>query len=179
MGEEILLFAAATATAMLLRETRESDVHDVVDAVRSDAVRGLGALAAIATMVLALNVIAHGFLTPGGGFQGGVVLSAAFAFVFLTIEYHTFARLTRAELSEPLEAFGAGAYVGLGLVSFGFGLAFLENFYGLGTFGRLTSAGSAFLVNVASGLAVGGGFLVIFSEVLQEDMAARYGRLRR
>jgi multicomponent Na+:H+ antiporter subunit B len=175
MGEELLLFAAASATALLLRQTRESDTSHIVDAVRSDASRGLGAVAAIVCLVLALDVVAHGFLTPGGGFQGGVVLAASVVLVFLAVEYHAYARLAPTALWEPVEAFGAGAYVGLGLISLAFGLAFLENFMELGVFGRLSSGGSAILVNWSSALAVAGGFVVIFGEFLQEDMAARHG----
>jgi multicomponent Na+:H+ antiporter subunit B len=178
LGEELLLFAAATAVALLLRDIREAEVEEVVDAIRSDALRGVGAVGAITGLVLALNVVAHGFVTPGGGFQGGVLLAAGFTFVFLAIEYHAFGRLTKSTYSEGLEAVGAGGYVALGLVSFAFGLEFLENFYGKGVFGRLTSGGSAFLLNVASSLAVAGGFLVIFGEYLQENMAVRYGRSR-
>jgi multicomponent Na+:H+ antiporter subunit B len=176
MGEELILFAAATATAMLLRDTREHDTSDIVDAVRSDATRAAGLLAAIAALVLGLQVVAHGFITPGGGFQGGVVLAAAFALVFASAEYHGFHRLAPAAFAEPLEAFGAGAYVCLGIAALGLGLSFLENFLPLGTFGRLTSGGSAVLVNWSSGLAVAGGFLVVFGEYLQENMAARWAR---
>ncbi|HZT92162.1 MAG TPA: MnhB domain-containing protein [Gaiellaceae bacterium] len=178
MGEELLLFAAASAAALLLRETRESQTSDIVDAVRSDASRGVGAAAVAVVFVLGLNVVAHGFITPGGGFQGGVVLAASFALVFLAVEYHAYHRLVPTSLAEPIEAFGAGAYVGLGLISFGFGLAFLQNFMELGVFGRLSSGGSAILVNWSSALAVAGGFLVLFGEYLKEDMAARYGRAR-
>jgi multicomponent Na+:H+ antiporter subunit B len=178
MGEELLLFAAASSAALILRETRESDTWGIVDAVRSDASRGLGAFAVIVVFVLGLNVVAHGFITPGGGFQGGVVLAAAFALIFLALEYRSFHRLVPQSVAEPIEAFGAGAYVGLGLISFGFGLAFLQNFMELGVFGRLSSGGSAIFVNWSSGLAVSGGFLVLFGEFLQEDMAARYGRAK-
>jgi multicomponent Na+:H+ antiporter subunit B len=176
MGEELILFSAASAVALLLRATREHDTADVVDAVRSDALNGLGVLAAVATLLLALYVVAHGFISPGGGFQGGVVMAAAFVFVFLTAEYHAYSRLASPRFGEPLESFGAGAYVALGLIAFGFGLAFLENFLPLGITGRLNSGGSASLVNWASALAVAGGFLLIFSEYLEENMAARYRR---
>jgi multicomponent Na+:H+ antiporter subunit B len=176
MGEELILFAAASAVALLLRATREHDTETIVDAVRGDAVVGVGILAAVVTLVLALYVVSHGFVSPGGGFQGGVVIAAAFVLVFLAAEYHAYSRIATTKLGEPLEAFGAGAYIGLGLVSFAFGLAFLENFMDLGVTGRLRSGGSAALVNWASALAVAGGFLVIFSEYLEENMAVRYGR---
>jgi multicomponent Na+:H+ antiporter subunit B len=178
MGEELLLFAAASAVALLLRERREHEVEEIVEAVRSDAVTGFGVAAAVLTIVVGLYVVSHGFITPGGGVQGGVVLAAAVILLFLTVDYHRYAKVAKSAYVEPLEAFGAGGYVALGLVSFAFGLAFLQNFMELGVFGRLSSGGSAILVSWSSALAVCGGFLVIFGEYLQENMAERHGRLR-
>ena len=176
LGEELILVAAACATAMLLREVRESSVEGIVDPVRSDAISAVGAVAAIAAFVLALEVIAHGYLTPGGGFQGGVVLSAAFVVVFLAAEYRAFHALTKVELAEPLEGVGAAVFVGLGLLALALGLALLQNFLPRGTFGTLTSSGSVALLNWSSGLAVAGAFLVLYGEYLQEAMSARHGR---
>jgi multicomponent Na+:H+ antiporter subunit B len=178
MGEELILFSAASAVALLLREIKEHDAADIVDAVRSDAINGLGVLGAAATLLLALYVVSHGFVSPGGGFQGGVVASAAFLLVFLTVEYHAYERLAPTRFAEPFEAFGAAAYVGVGLVALGLGLAFLENFLPLGVTGRLRSGGSAVLVNWASALAVTGAFVLIFSEYLEGNMVARYRRDR-
>jgi multicomponent Na+:H+ antiporter subunit B len=175
MGEELLLFGAASATALLLRETAERSVESVVDRVRSDATSACALLAAIATFVVALQVIAHGLITPGGGFQGGVVLAAALTFVFLGVEYRTFHKLTLPSLAEPVEAIGAGGYVALGIVSLGVGAAFLEQFGGVGVFGKLSSGGSVVAVNWASGLAVAGGFATIFGEYLQEVEDQRFG----
>jgi multicomponent Na+:H+ antiporter subunit B len=177
MGEELLLFAAASSVALLLRETREHEVEDIVDPVRSDAVSGLGVLAAVVTLVVALNVVSHGFITPGGGFQGGVILAASVIFLFLAVDYRRYAKVGTSTHTEPLEAFGAGAYVLLGLIALAAGLGFLQNFIELGVPGRLSSGGSAILVNWSSALAVGGGFLVIFGEYLQENMAERHGRV--
>jgi multicomponent Na+:H+ antiporter subunit B len=179
MGEELILFSAASAVALLLREIKERDTLDVVDAVRSDALNGVGVLAAVATLLLALYVVSHGFVSPGGGFQGGVVVAASFLLVFLTAEYRGYERIARTRFAEPLESFGAGTFVALGLVALGLGLAFLENFLPLGVTGRLRSGGSATLVNWSSALAVAGGFLLIFSEYLEGNMAARYRRGRR
>jgi multicomponent Na+:H+ antiporter subunit B len=176
MGEELLLFAAASSVALLLRERREHEVEDIVEAVRSDAITALGVAAAIVTLVVGLNVVSHGFITPGGGFQGGVVLAASVMFLFLAVDYRRYAQVSTSAYTEPVEAFGAGAYVVVGLTSFAFGLAFLQNFIHLGVFGRLSSGGSAILVNWSSALAVSGGFLVVFGEYLQENMAERHGR---
>jgi multicomponent Na+:H+ antiporter subunit B len=178
LGEELLLFSAACATALLLRETRDFHTEQIVDRVRSDGINAAGFLGGVATFVLALYVIAHGLLTPGGGFQGGVVLAAAFVFVFLGIEYYGYVRIAATTYSEPFESFGAAGYVVLGLLALAFGDAFMQNFLDLGVTGRLRSGGSAALVNWASAFAVAGGFLVIFTEYLEENMAVRYGRQR-
>lgn len=175
MGEELLLFGAASSVALLLRERREHDVEDVAAPVRSDAISGLGVLAAILTLNVGLNVVAHGFITPGGGFQGGVVLAASVLFLFLAVDYRRYAKVGASKFSEPIEAFGAGGYVVLGLVALASGLAFMQNFIDLGVTGRLSAGGSAILVNWCSGLAVAGGFMVIFGEYLQENMAEREG----
>ena len=176
LGEELILLAAACATAMLLRDVRESSTEGIVDSVRSDAVSGVGVVVAIATFLLALQVIAHGFVTPGGGFQGGVVLSAAFALVFLTSEYRAFHTLAQERFAEPVEGFGASAFVGFGLLALALGLAFLQNFLPHGTFGTLTSGGSLSLVNWSSGIAVGGAFVMLYAEYAQEAMAGRHPR---
>lgn len=178
MGEELILFGAVVGVAMLLRETREHDVADVVDAVRSDAVRAAGLVAVPVTFVLALSVIAHGHLTPGGGFQGGVVASAAFALVFLSAEYRAYHRIGGTALWDSVEGTGAGAFVGLGLLALALGLAFLENFLPLGTWNTLLSTGSIPLLNWASGVAVAAGFVLVYGEFLQETMAVRHGKAK-
>jgi multicomponent Na+:H+ antiporter subunit B len=175
MGEELLLFSAASGVALLLRSTRDHDTRDVVDAVRSDGVAGFGLLAAIATLLLALYVIAHGLISPGGGFQGGVVVAGAFVLVFLTVDYHAYARLASSRLAEPLESFGAAAYVGLGLLALAFGLAFMQNFLDLGVTGRLSSGGSAALVNWAAGTEVAAANLLLFREFLEEYIVPLQG----
>src|SRR5207248_8328524 len=76
LGEEFILFTAAIGGAVLLRGGRGGG-------------RGTGpvppgaSLHALATplagfvVLLGLYVAAHGYLRPGGGFQGGVVLATA------------------------------------------------------------------------------------------------------
>jgi multicomponent Na+:H+ antiporter subunit B len=179
MGEELILFAAASGTAMLLRETRGASTRFIVDRVRSDGVNAVGAVAAIATLVLGLLVVAHAFLTPGGGFQGGVVLAGAVVLLFLAVDYRSYDRLARTVYTEPVEAIGAGGYVVLGLISLVLGFAFLESFLSQGTFNTLTSGGSPAIVNWSSALAVAGGFAVIFAEYLQEVEGERFGRRGR
>src|SRR6266536_3227197 len=83
MGEEFILFAAVIGVAILLRAMRGEAEHPPEEAARgrrvpgtSNAVR-VGGLALLGPIVLfGIYVVTHGHLTPGGGFQGGVVLAS-------------------------------------------------------------------------------------------------------
>jgi multicomponent Na+:H+ antiporter subunit B len=168
LGEELILFAAALGVAMLLRTVRQDDVEQTGDRVESDAVRLVGLAGVAVTLLLGLWVVAHGNLTPGGGFQGGVVLAAALVLIYLTIEYRAYREAAPKPLVDAGKGLGVGAYAALGIVSLVLGHAYLESFLGPGTAGTLRSGGSFMLLNWASGLAVAASFAMLFAEFLEE-----------
>jgi multicomponent Na+:H+ antiporter subunit B len=168
LGEEMILFAAVTGVALLLREPREEHVPDLLDPARSDALRGAGISLAAATLVLGLWVVAHGQVTPGGGFQGGVVLAAAFALLWLAGALRAYRRLTPTVALDLGHGTGAGAYVVIGLVALFLGTPFLHNLLPYGLAGKLSSGGSIPLLNWAVALEVTAAFTLLFSEFLEE-----------
>jgi multicomponent Na+:H+ antiporter subunit B len=168
MGEELILFAAVMGVAMLLREPREEEAPVPEDPVRSDALRAFGVSFAGATLVLGLWIVAHGYVTPGGGFQGGVVLAAAFLLVWLAGSYRAYRGLARAPFVELAEGSGAGGYVVIGLCALLIGDAFLHNLLPYCVAGKLSSGGSIPLLNWASGLEVTAAFVLLFNEFLSE-----------
>ena len=175
LGEEFILFAAVMGVALLLRDVR--DEHGGRrDEVRGDALRfvGLGFVAAL--FVLGLYVVAHGPITPGGGFQGGVVLASAFALVYLAGEYHGYRKLVPTPAVDFVEGTGAGAYAVIGLVSLLLGTPYLHNFGPLGTSGTLASGGTISMLNIASALEVSAAFVLLFTEFLEELIAAEEHR---
>lgn len=167
MGEEFILFASVMGVALLLRHARR-ERRRLPERMQSDAVRLAGIGFAAGLLVLGLYVIAHGYLTPGGGFQGGVVLASAFALVFLAGDYHAYRALTPTPAIDFAEGLGAGGYAVIGIVSLLLGSAFLHNFGPLGTTGTLASGGSIPFLNVASALEVSAAFVLIFTEFLDE-----------
>jgi multicomponent Na+:H+ antiporter subunit B len=171
LGEEFILFGSVMGVALLLREVRDPGRRR--DEVRSDAVRLLGVGFVGGLLVLGLYVVAHGYLTPGGGFQGGVVLACAFALLYLAGEYRAYRRLTPAPLVDVAEGVGAGGYVTIGIVSLLLGSAYLHNFGPLGTTGTLASGGSIPFLNAASALEVGAAFVLLFTEFLEELEAGK------
>jgi multicomponent Na+:H+ antiporter subunit B len=167
LGEEFILFAAALGVALLLREARgKGERSGIVEP--SDAVRLVGLAFAPLLLVLALAVIAHGTITPGGGFQGGVLVAGAFALVWLAGEYGALRRLAPTPAVDFAKGAGAGGYAVIGIVSLLLGTAYLHNFGPLGTTGTLASGGTIAMLNFASALEVAAAFLLIFSEFLQE-----------
>jgi multicomponent Na+:H+ antiporter subunit B len=131
------------------------------------------------TLVIGLYVVAHGHQTPGGGFQGGVILATALLLVFLADQYVTLRRVGPMALIELAEAAGAAA---LGLIGIGgmiWAGAYFANFLGVGHAGRLLSGGIVLPGSMAVGLAVTGGFAFMLSEFLEQTLVVRRDRRRR
>jgi multicomponent Na+:H+ antiporter subunit B len=125
------------------------------------------------TLVLGLYIVAHGAITPGGGFQGGVILAAALLAVFLAGEYVALRVLAPHAAVETAEAFGAAGYGLVGLGGLVFASAFFENFLPLGTPAQLLSAGTMPISNVAVGLEVAGAFLLLWTEFFDQALVVR------
>lgn len=180
MGEEFILFASVIAVALLLRaqrdEVEQTDSPDARigrQAEVSDAVRVLGMGLIAPTVVFGIYVVAHGHLTPGGGFQGGVVLASALLLVYLAGEYRWVQELRPLPLVEAAEAFGGGGYVLIGLAGMVFGVAFLDNVLPYGTLGQLNSGGVVPLINFAVGLEVAAGFVLLLTEFFEQSLILR------
>jgi multicomponent Na+:H+ antiporter subunit B len=168
LGEELILFASVMGVALLLREARDETVGRPEDPVTSETLRAVGIVAVAPIVVLGLWVVAHGYITPGGGFQGGVVLAAAAMLLYLCGSYLAFRRASPYALVDVAEGTSVAAFVGLGLGTLAAGGAFLENLLPLGTADTLHSSGAIALENDLVGLAVAAAFTILFIEFLEE-----------
>ena len=167
MGEEFILFIAVTGVVLLLREQDRDESSDSEDEIGSDAVRVGGSLAVGVCLLVALWLIAFGFVTPGGGFQGGVALASSLVLVFLVASHKAWSGIASEEVLDPFEGVGAGGYIVVGLAALIGGMAFLTNLLGPGTPGTLYSGGSAPFVNWAAGTEVAAAFLILFMEFIE------------
>jgi multicomponent Na+:H+ antiporter subunit B len=167
LGEEFILFTAVTGVVLLLRETREA-VPEPPDAVGSDPVRAVGVPLAVCIIVLGIWVVSHGAITPGGGFQGGVVLASAFLLIWLAGSLRAFRTLTPTPSVDLAEGIGAGGFAATGLIAVVLGQPFLHNLLPYGLAGKLSSGGSIPIVNWATALAVTAAFVLLFDEFLEE-----------
>lgn len=124
-------------------------------------------------MIYGLYVIAHGHLTPGGGFQGGAV--AASACVMILVAYGsvwTMGKIKEKNLS-VFESLGAVCFILLALLGLGFGVVFFNNFlvgneflFGVipatgSTLANINTGGVIPLMNFAVGLKVTAGLFAI------------------
>lgn len=180
LGEEFMLFASVLGITLILRELRgerpqisreESDEHAFAGA--SEALRAM-ALGLIPSLIaLAVYVIVHGQLTPGGGFQGGLILGAGPLSVFLAGRYLRMRAIAPHRVIELGEALGAAGYALLGLSGLIFVGVFFKNSLPLGVPGQLLSGGQIGVANVLVGIEVSGAFLVAWSQFLDQAMLIR------
>jgi multicomponent Na+:H+ antiporter subunit B len=180
LGEEFIFFAAALGITLILRQQPGERPGHVADHATgravpptSDAVRVTGLGLTPPTVVFGLYVIAHGHLTPGGGFQGGVILATAVLLVYLAGEYEDLHGLYTETALERAEAIGAGGYIALGLVGVAAGGAFLENVLPFGRTGRVFSAGIVPLINLTVGLEIMAGLVLLLTSFLHQVIVVR------
>jgi len=171
LGEEFILFAAVTGVVLLLRRERGEGEAGRTGRVTSDLLRWIGALMLGVALLVGLWVIAFGVVTPGGGFQGGVIVAGAALLVFLTASYAAWHRIASESALDPVEGAGVGIYTVLGLATLIAGAPFLHNFLGPGRPGTLLSGGSMSFLNWATALEVAAANLVLYAEFLEEYVA--------
>ena len=115
-------------------------------------------------------------ITPGGGFQGGVIAATALLFVYLGGEYVALRHIRPLPLVEITKATGAAGFVLIGIAGLIWGVAFLDNWLPKGTPGDVFSAGTMQLLSVAVGFEITGGFVLILSEFLDQTIVLRRRR---
>lgn len=156
MGELSILFAAATTAGLVLagRRGERRDRHSAPRRKDPDGgfiLRTGADLLFPLLLLVGLYIVAHGHLTPGGGFQGGVILAAAFFLLVLA--------RPRRGMSHTAIAFieglaGAG-FIAIGLWALVADGSFLGPVMSTGVMGELLSAGAFPLLSAAVGLKVG------------------------
>ncbi|MHC4952460.1 MAG: Na(+)/H(+) antiporter subunit B [Planctomycetota bacterium] len=84
--------------------------------------------------IFALYVLFHGHYSPGGGFQGGVMIAASIILVRLSIGSRETRALLPTSLATRGAALGALIFLGIGALAFRFGGEFLD--YGMIPFSK-------------------------------------------
>ena len=106
-------------------------------------------------IVYMFYIILHGHLSPGGGFQGGVLMVALIALVYLGHGYQVTVDAFSYHILHTSEGLASIFYVALGLLGVAMGAQFAQNvLYTHGAIGDLYSSGTIFWMNVTVGIKV-------------------------
>jgi multicomponent Na+:H+ antiporter subunit B len=169
LGEESILFAAVLGTVVLLRQTRDERQVEPAPARVAPFVRRYALILLPVTLLIGLYVVAHGQLSPGGGFQGGVVAATALHLLYIAVDYRALERIRPVGVYEVADAAGEGAYLVVGVAGLLAGSAFLANtLLPYGTFNTLASGGTVPLLNAAIGMEVACAVIVLLARFLDQ-----------
>ncbi|MGD8957520.1 MAG: MnhB domain-containing protein [Chromatiaceae bacterium] len=164
LGELSILFAAATAGGLILGASRGSTRQRPAGFILRAGADVLFPL----LLIVGLYIVMHGHLTPGGGFQGGVVLAAAF---FLPLLARPQAALDHRWLTVT-EGLAGAAFIAIGLIALFSDRPFLTPLLDRGVLGDLLSAGTLPLLYLAVGLKVGAELASLLSRLASDDEVA-------
>jgi multicomponent Na+:H+ antiporter subunit B len=182
LGEEFILFASVLGIVLILREMREeqqephqeeAEEHHFAGA--SAALRALGLILIPVIVALGVYIVVHGQITPGGGFQGGVILAAAPLGAFIAGRFMRMKAIAPHMLVEYGDALGAAGYALLGLSGLVFAGIFFKNWIPLGIPGHILSGGQLDIASVFVGLEVSGAFLVAWTEFFDQALVVKGG----
>ncbi|HMC40480.1 MAG TPA: MnhB domain-containing protein [Acidimicrobiales bacterium] len=174
LGEETILLASVMGVSVLLRRAEDEEEHDdrsvgwVLDATRLG-----GYIILPVTVLVGFDVITHGHLTPGGGFQGGVVVGTGIHLMYVAGRYRSLERMRPTTPFEWGEAVGAGAFAAMGVAGLLVSGAFLANLISYTGFGQLFSSGTVALLNGAVGIEVASGVMVLLAKFLEQAIVLR------
>jgi multisubunit Na+/H+ antiporter MnhB subunit len=121
-------------------------------------------------LIFGLYVIAHGHLTPGGGFQGGAVIVSGVVMLLVAFSSKELKKSLRERVLSIMESTGALIFIGLAFA--GIGIVFFYNFLvGTPIFGGIPATGPGSgdiwtggfipLMNLAVGLKVVAGLSAV------------------
>jgi len=148
LGEVTVLFLAALGISVFMKSTAKVRKRTLD---QSFILKTGSRLLFPLMFLFGFYIIAHGHITPGGGFPGGVIIATGFFIVLLTSESIEFNKT----LMSVLEGLAGLTFIGLGLVGlFGSGNSFLQNFLPLGKFNTVFSAGIIPVIYAVVGIKV-------------------------
>ena len=179
LGEEFILFTAVLGVMMLLRRREGEEGERTVAAgapderVLSLTIQTVSIPAVFVTVLFGFYIGLHGQLTPGGGFQAGVILATAPLLIYLAQNTEAFTRITSHPAMELVEALGAGSYALIGIAGLVAGAPLLTNVLPLGRTGDVFSAGTIALISACVGVEVTAAFLLVAFTYLEEIISGQ------
>lgn len=118
-------------------------------------------------LVFGFYVIAHGELSPGGGFQGGVLVASAFILYGLVFGLEELETIVPRRVTDALAGLGVLLYAGVGLIGILAGYRYLDFTPLLLTGAESAESWGMTLVEYGVGITVAAVMITVFREVSQ------------
>lgn len=148
LGEVTVLFLATLGIGFLIQNKKQKSERRTV----SENIGTTSSFLVSLIMVLGVYIFTHGHLSPGGGFQGGVVIASGFLLLILSDLDFKINHL----ILKVIESISGLVFVIIGLLGLVLTIGFLNPaLIPLGEFGQLFSAGAIPLIYSFIGLKVG------------------------
>jgi len=163
LGEIAVLFIASLGIGLMLHTNTRCDIKAESNFMLQTASKILFPI----IMLFGIYVMVYGHLSPGGGFQGGVIIASAV--LLLLVSYKGF-EVPHAVIV-ALETFAGVSYVLIGLI----GLLILDTFLGnflphdISQMGMLISGGIIPIIYIVVGIKVGSEMSMIVQNLIQRS----------
>jgi len=162
LGEVSVLFLVATAVGMLFGRDKstvkkETNPNEIVSHAKT--------LVLPHFLLTGLYIIVHGHLTPGGGFQGGVMAAGMALLLLLAGD-----RVKQVKALHFLEGLAGSLYILVALGGIWLGGSFLGQYLPLGEFNRLFSGGILPIIYIFVGIKVGTEIISIYQNFQKEEI---------
>lgn len=163
LGEIAVLFIASLGVGLMLNSNTKCDIK-----VESNFILQTASKLLFPVIILfGVYVMVYGHLSPGGGFQGGVIIASGVLLLLISNQSYSVPH----SLIVALETFAGVSYVLIGLI----GLIVLDKFLGnflpnnISNIGMLISGGIIPIIYIIVGIKVGSEMSMIAQNLIKRD----------
>ncbi len=133
MLETTVIFAAGVAVVAILRRSKRKEIKEKKSETtgrnrvyQDRIIQSISRQIVPFMQLFALYVVAHGHNSPGGGFQGGVILGASFILIGISSDLKTMLERMSEKWNLLLGNIGVLIYAGIGICCLFLGANFLD-----------------------------------------------------
>lgn len=112
-------------------------------------------------LLLGIYIVLHGHLSPGGGFQGGVIIASTVLIFYIAYGREKTLNIFNKNKLSKVEEFGALTFIFVASLGIIYGVSFFTNVLNKGNLGNVFSSGTIFFMNFAVGYKVLAGISVL------------------
>ncbi len=163
LGEIAVLFIASLGIGLMLHSNERCNIKSQSNFMLQSASKILFPI----IMLFGIYIMVYGHLSPGGGFQGGVIIASGV--LLLLISYSDFE--IPHSFIVALETFAGVSYVLIGLIGLFILDIFLGNFlpHDISQIGMLISGGIIPIIYIIVGIKVGSEMSIIVQNLIKRD----------